>query len=147
MDDPIVTLVKAVYDDLQSHSFSQAARVIRSQRPNYDRKKDSELRLTVVLMTPQESVASRGANWLDVPIHVGIQKGLATCEPEEIDPLFALVREVRTFLRKSYRSIGFSFFGMQDIAYFVPDDINEKATFTSVTGFTYRTKIAVPQVP
>ncbi|MBM4019867.1 MAG: hypothetical protein FJ288_16355 [Planctomycetes bacterium] len=136
----ITDIADAVVAELNDHEFSQEFTAERTYDTTLKLEDAGTLHVTVVPKALAEEVASRAADQVDYVIDVGVRKKPTSVSNAELDPLVALVEEIRAFFRRRRLTAypGAICIRTPIEPIFAPEHLREYGQFTSILSLTFR---------
>jgi len=137
-------LADAVVAELNAHAFSQSFAAVRSWAPRFDLKNLTGLHVTVAHSGVTSLRADRDTVEDEHTIEIGVQQKLASIEPAAVDPLAALLEEIKAFLDGRPRLAGFpaaAWTRSSLVATALPEHLRELRQYTGVASIHYAVQI------
>jgi len=136
----VTDIADAVVAEMNGHTFSQVFTAVRTYDTTLPLEDAGTLRVTVVPKALAEEVASRTTDQVDYVVDVGVRKKPASVSNAEMDPLVALVEEIRAFFRRRRLA---AYPGAMCVRtpiepVFAPEHLREYGQFTSILSLTFR---------
>jgi len=119
--------------------FSLPFTAVRAYDPEYPREEMKVLHVTVV---PANDVAERldRHQWQDdVTVDIAVQQAYEKPDKETLDPLMALVQEIKFYFGRERRLPDAILVRMANVPIYAPEHMGDLRTFTSVLSLTFRT--------
>ena len=136
----VADIAEAVKTDLNGGTFSQPFTAERLYQPLFELPDMQQLHVTVVPSGVAVLPATRKQCFIDVTVDVAVQKKFAQGDAVELDPLMALVEEIRVFFQlqrlAAYPSAVWQ--KTENKPIYALEHMDELRQFTSVLSLTFR---------
>lgn len=135
-----IDIAEAVLTELNAGQFSHQFTAVRAATMMYELKDMTDLHVTVIPRSIENTTSSRAKRQRDVAIDVVVQQKLAEGDNNEIDPLIGLAEEIEDFfaLRRLDAVAAVCIDGVVDPLY-LSKHLDDLRQFTSVVRLTFRT--------